>query len=361
MSELIKKEEGQLINLFRERDGIKPILEEIKAYCESFVFDCTTKDGRKEARSLARKVSSSKTLLERVGKESIAPLKEQVEIADRQRIDASKFLDNLRDQIKFEAEEWERKEKERVEKIKSTIKKAHEACSLIFISIDDAEKKLIEISQYASFDFEEMKDEASIFFNQAKENINKEIERLKKEEKEKEELDQLRKEKEEREEKERQELIEKERLEREEKIRKEAEEKAKIDAENKARAEKERLEKEAQESLKREQEAKERAERAEREFEEAKKRAEIEAQQAKEREEKAREEAREAEQRKIAQEEERKKQEQQKREADIEHRKKINNEALFDLMKNANIVESEARLIITSIAKGQIKNLFIRY
>lgn len=347
VNELIKYEENQLIDLFKKENGIKPILEEIEKACLSLVFDPSTEQGRKDAKSLARKVSSSKTLLVKIGKESVADLKASVSIADRQRIDAEKFLDDLRDRIKKEADEWELREEKRVSDIKEKIKIVHEACSLVFSSLNSAQEKLIELGSISNFDFQEFKDEASVFFNQAKENISREISRLEKEEKEKEELEQLRREKAEREEKERQELIEKERAEREERIRKEAEEKAKLDAENKAREEKERLEREARE-------AKERAERAEIQRKEQEERSRIE-------QEKAIERAKEQERKRLQDEENKKIADQKKREADTENKKRVNNEALEDLLKSSSIVESEARMIIVAIATGKIRNVKINY
>ena len=296
MSELIKVEEQKLTELFKVKNGIEPVLKEIESFCKSQIFDCTTEQGRKDAKSLARKVSSSKTLLEKIGKEAVAPLKSQVEIADRQRIDASKFLDSLRDDVKKDADAWEKEEKERIELIKLKIKVAHESCAMVFVSLEIAKNKLTELEQLSGFDFQEMKDEAIVFLDRAKENVEKEISRLEKESRDREEFEKLKREKEERESKEQKEKEEKERQEREERIKKETEE---------------RVKREEQEKLKREEQKRE--------------------------------------------------QERILREKDIENKKRVHNEALQDLMAKTNLMESELRLVITAIAKKEIRNLCIKY
>lgn len=45
----------------------------------------------------------------------------------------------------------------------------------------------------------------------------------------------------------------------------------------------------------------------------------------------------------------------------LEYRKKINKEALLDIMSYSSVKESEARLIVAAIARGKIRNIKINY
>lgn len=153
------------------------------------------------------------------------------------------------------------------------------------------------------------------------------------------------------------ERIEAERLAEEQRI---AKEKAEAEERERIRKENERLkaEAEAREKAEKERIAKEEAERKRIEAEREAERKEAEAKLRAEREERERIEA----EAKAKEEAERKRIEAEKaREHDKAHRKKINNEALDSIISCAEITKEQAMIIVSAIARGEIKNVSIKY
>lgn len=299
--------------------GLAEYLEQIRDMAKE-VPDVTTKKGRDRIGSLARMVGSSKTAIEKPGREYLKRLKEAVKPAEEELRIFTRECDAIRDAILKPREEWEA-EQERI--------KAEEAAR---IKAEEDRKKF------------ESDHEIALLMNDA---FDRELAEKKAEE-------------------ERQRIAHEEELKRQaaEQARREAEEKAaaELAAAKKreedaiaARAQAELLAKQAQDRA--EQEAKEAAEKAEREKREAieaeKRKAQEEADRIK-REAEAKEAARLAEEKRISD-------EKAKREADVKHRKAVGTEIVNALTANTSISREQAIEVLKAMMDGLVPRTQINY
>lgn len=299
--------------------GLAEYLEQIRDMAKE-VPDVTTKKGRDRIGSLARMVGSSKTAIEKPGREYLKRLKEAVKPAEEELRIFTRECDAIRDAILKPREEWEA-EQERI--------KAEEAAR---IKAEEDRKKF------------ESDHEIALLMNDA---FDRELAEKKAEE-------------------ERQRIAHEEELKRQaaEQARREAEEKAaaELAAAKKreedaiaARAQAELLAKQAKERA--EQEAKDAAAKAE-----ADKKAAIEAEQRKAQEEadrikreaEAKEAARLSEEKRIAD-------EKAKREADVKHRKAVGTEIVNALTANTSISREQAIEVLKALMDGLVPRTQINY
>jgi hypothetical protein len=111
-TDLIQVEQLNPIALFTE-GGLDVVLEEIEERVRNQVPDLETSAGRKAIASLARKVSSSKVVLDDLGKNLVADWKAKSKKVDVERKKARDRLDALRDEARKPLSDWEA-EKERI-------------------------------------------------------------------------------------------------------------------------------------------------------------------------------------------------------------------------------------------------------
>jgi chromosome segregation ATPase len=310
-TELVVVEQLNVMDVFTG-NSLDPLLAEIEAKAKGFTPTVEHAKGRKQIASMAYKVSQSKVVLDKLGKELVADMKAKVKKVDSERKKARDHLDALRDEVRQPLTEWEEAEaaREAAEKLAKEIEEAHEAA----------------LAEHA------------LYLRQ------KEIEAKEAE---------LARQEEERRQKEEAERLERERIEREAQLRREAEGAARKKAEEEAQAK-------ILEAERKEREAREAAEKAERDRVAAEERAKVEREMAvKEAERKAKEEAERIERERLEAEAKRKAEE-EARQADIEHKKKINNAALAAFVANG-IGKEQAKQIVTLVAKGLIDNVKIVY
>ena len=334
LNELQVIEQNAIAQAYAKRGGTDELFDRIAQEARSFVPDVTTKKGRDAIGSLAMKISKSKTLIEKYGKELVAEQKAQIKLIDDDRIAIVKKFDALRDEILAPRDAWEKAEEDRVAKHTGAIRAirslydentANQEAHVIKGYIFDLEKLEVDSS------FEEFEQEAKIAKFETLEKLRTALASREKYEAEQAELERLRKEQ-----------LEREKRERDERIAKEAAEKATREAEEKARFEAERMEREKLEAEQREALLK-----AEKEA------AELRAQQAAENERKRIE----AEQ--FAQAESARKAE-EARLANVEHMRKINNDVLQALI-SVGLSEDLAKAAIKAIAKNKIPHTSIKY
>lgn len=347
VNELQVIDQNVIVAAFAKRGGTDELFEHIAQEVRSHVPDVTTKKGRDAIGSLAMKVSKSKTLIEKCGKELVAEQKAQIKLIDDDRIAIVKKFDALRDEILAPRDAWEKAEEDRVAKHTGDIRAirslydentANQEAHVIKGYIFDLEKLEVDSS------FEEFEQEAKIAKFETLEKLRTALASREKYEAEQAELERLRKEQ-----------LEREQRERDERIAKEAADKARIEAEAKALAEQRRVEREKQEAQeKAEREKREAAEREARLIAE-KEEAELRAQQAalieRQRIERL-QAAKEAAERKA----------EEARLANVEHMRSINqaaSKALIDLC--VGLEEYQIKAIITAIARNQIPNVSIKY
>lgn len=352
--ELQVLEQNVIVAAFAKRGGTDELFDRIAQEARSHVPDVTTKKGRDAIGSLAMKISKSKTIIEKYGKEVVAEQKAQIKLIDDDRISVVKKFDELRNEILAPRDAWEQAEKDRVAKHEAAIRAikslydentAFQELHVIRGSIFDLENFNIDES------FEEYEEQAKLAKFETLEKLRNALVACEKAEAERAELERLR-----------QAEIERQQKERDEKIARESADKARVEAEAKALADRKRAE---QEKL----EAEQREARLKLEKEQAELREQQLKQQAIEREKQAkidRQKAVEAERLRIEQESkakadaERKAEEQRK--ANVEHMRTINREA-FSAIEGLSlgIPEAQIKELITAIAKNQIPHISIKY
>ncbi|MEM8220213.1 cell envelope biogenesis protein TolA [Morganella morganii] len=311
-NELVVIEPATALDLFTAPDKVQVLLSGIreKALAEQALLDTdlSKAKNRDAIKSLAYKVTQSKTYIDKAGKVVVDELKELPKKVDASRKQCRDELDALSEEIRRPVTAWEDAEKARV----------------------------------------------------AAEELARQIERDHEEALQMNELHDLRKAEEER-----------KRIEHENEIKRQAAEQARIEAEQKAQRDREAAElkakqereaaelkarQEVEAAAKREREAREAQERAEREKQEAIAKAEREKLAAVEAE---RRKAEEAERTRLA-EIERQKQEELKRQANKEHQHKFNREALQALTE-AGFDDKTATKFLEMVIKGEVPHLSMNY
>ncbi|EPF6068514.1 hypothetical protein KC099_14630 [Acinetobacter nosocomialis] len=333
VNELQVLEQNVIVAAFAKRGGTDELYERIAQEVRSHVPDVSTKKGRDAIGSLALKISKSKTLIEKCGKELVAEQKAQIKVIDDDRISIVKKFDLLRDEILAPRDAWEQAEKDRVAKHSqfiSNIKVMYGLCfDLPSLEIKKAIDSLESLVVDSSLD--EYEQEAKLAKFETIEALRTALVAREKHEAEQAELERLR-----------QAEILRQQQEREAQIAREAAEKATREAEEKARFEAERVQREKAEAEQREARLK-----AEKEA------AELRAQHAAEAERK-RIEAEQA----VKLEAER--QAEEARQANQAHRKKICNEALKGLLA-LGIDEAKGKEILQAINKGLVPHVSINF
>ncbi len=344
MSDLVIVEvpEENALSLFTTDKGLDPLLKQVFDAIDGFVPDIETAKGRKEIASMAHKVSKSKTAIDSVGKTLVSKLKEQPKLVDAERKRVRDLLDDLRDKVRKPLTDWEEKEDQRIEKIKSIIESFSQYKDLLAINSLTLYQADILIGDLDAFVVDEslceFREEAEQKLKLAKLELAEIRRKLKSEDDARIKA-----------ENERLEVERKAQEEREKQIALEAEQRAKVEAEQAAAKVK-------AESERKEREAKEAAEKRELELKLAKEQAEREKLEAEQRAKMAEEEAA----RKVEAEKQAAIQAEAAREADVKHRTKINNECLRDLIK-IGLDEEIGKKIITAICKGGISHVSISY
>lgn len=312
MNQLIPLEKVNALEVFGSEETIQILIDRIREAAVDFDPDVSTPAGRKIIAAQARKVATSKGVIDSAGKALTEDWFKKKKVVDAGRRFARESLDALRDEIRAPLTEWEAEEKRKLEEI--ALK---------------AEIEADEIEAHERNDF--LDREARVLALEAK----------------------LEREENERQEKARLEAEEKARLEREEKLRQEAEEIARQDASDEIQREKDAREQAERDRIaaeeKAEQDKKDAAEKAEREQREAVERAE----------QNARDEADRLERERIRREEDEQR-EAQARAADRENRRTINRAAVEALVQGG-VSKTSATKAVTLIASGHIPSISIRY
>lgn len=334
VNELQVLEQNVIVAAFAKRGGTDELYERIAQEVRSHVPDVSTKKGRDAIGSLALKISKSKTLIEKCGKELVAEQKAQIKVIDDDRISIVKKFDLLRDEILAPRDAWEKAEEDRVAKHEESILSINFYKTAVIADKDSVWLKgVIRNVEEIVIDssFEEFEEQAKIAKYETLEFLRTTLAAREKYEAEQAELERLR-----------QAEILRQQQEREAQIAREAAEKATREAEEKARFEAERVQREKAEAEQREARLK-----AEKEA------AELRAQHAAE-----------AERKRIEAEQaaklEAERQAEEARQANQAHRKKICNEALKGLLA-LGIDEAKSKEILQAINKGLVPHVSIKF
>lgn len=339
------------ITVYSSANGLDPYLAHIRAEIDAFVPDVSTKKGRDAIASIAYKVAKSKTALDNLGKDLVAELKEVPKKIDAERKRMRDTLDAWKDEVREPLTKFEKAEEDRVSSHKAKIQAIIDIGNFMIggepqpFGLLFSELELIKVDA----SFEEFEAQAHREKEAAKSKLDRAFAEHQKRESEQAELEKLRAE-----------AAAREQKDREERIAREAAENARIEAEKAAAAERQRI---ADEQARKDREAQEaiaRAEREKLEAENARLRQEQQAKEAAERAEQEKQRAIEAERKRQADAIAAEKAEEERRAKNKAHAKKVNNEALEDMLK-AGCTEDCAKAIIAAIARGQIRNITINY
>ncbi len=126
-------------------DNIERILAEIKEEVLAIVPDVSTKKGQAEIKSLASKVSRSKTFLDGVGKNLADQLNAKLKPINGQRKDLREFLDNLKAEVREPVTRIEDAEKKRIADLQERLLVFDPDIYLLSMSLEDGIKKASEI------------------------------------------------------------------------------------------------------------------------------------------------------------------------------------------------------------------------
>lgn len=353
--------------VYSAEGGVDAILAKITEKVRAFKGDMSTAIGRKEIASFARKISSSKTLLDKLGKDLGQKHYDswQTICAERNRIEAA--LDKLRDEVKKPLDDWEKIEEDRVAD--------HEGALAAVLSLAAdlpaepaaafLEQRLTRLDGLPARNWQEFTVRATEALAAVRKTLTGLRDAAVKRAAERAELERLRLEQ-----------IARERKEREDKIAAEAAERARIEAETraareaaeaaaKAERERQRIAQEAADAIARAEAAEAAklaaAEKAERDKKAAAAAAERALQAAKEAAEREQQEAIAAEQKRVADAKAAEEAATAKREANLKHVAKINKAAADALHACAGLDTKTAHIVIAAIARGEIPAVSISY
>jgi len=299
-SDLLVVEQLNAMELFTGQ-AMDPLIEQIKALVDRHVPDVSTARGRGDIASLARRVASSKVILDDLGKDLVADWKEKAKKVDIVRKKMRDELDALRDRAREPLTLWEQAEVERLRQV------AFERTYSLAWDEAHAEQDLRERERMIA-------EKEAVFARQEEEERRKaEAERL-----------------------------ERERKEREERIAREATERANREAEAAIQREKDR------------------AEKAERDRIAADARAQAEKEAAvRDAERRTREEADRRDRERVAA-EKAERERQGRLAANRNHRARIEREA-EDSIAELGLTREDAQTIVAAASKGEIKHVLIQY
>jgi hypothetical protein len=124
--------------------------------------DVNTETGRKAIGALARKIASSKTGLDSLGKEHVAVLKKQTRSIDDDRAKIWHRLETLQAEVRQPLTDWENAEKARVERLETALE-AIRASGVISIGLDSTaiRQRLEEVGILAQRDWQEYEGRAT--------------------------------------------------------------------------------------------------------------------------------------------------------------------------------------------------------
>lgn len=339
--------------MFTKESEFDDLLRKIREQTDAHEPDVSTAAGRDEIKSLAYKITRTKTTLDDLGKQVKADAQKTVDQVDATRKRMRDTLDDLKEKVRKPVTDFEKKQREAKEKIEFALGRLADLKQVPFnATVADIKRMQKDVqAAFASIaDWGDMQEKADVLADACRSIHRQALATAGAREAQEEENRRLQAERDkmaaEQRERERQELARAAELERQEKAQKEAQ--------AAQQAEMERLKREKAEAEERaaraEQEAKEAAERAQREAEEQKA-----AQERREREEREAEERRKAEAAKAAEAEAAR----QKQEAEQRYHREA--ESIEDMMgalvEAGDSISDHAHTILVAITENRVRHV----
>lgn len=152
--ELVIIEPKNALAIFTQKDQLDEIISQVEMEVATFEHDLSNESRRKKTASLARKVSSTKTYLDGLGKDLVSDWKAKSKAVDANRKDMRDRLDELRDLARKPLTDWEAEDARikaeeaariEAEKVKAEIERDHEMAVLMNAEYDrQAEEAFIK-------------------------------------------------------------------------------------------------------------------------------------------------------------------------------------------------------------------------
>jgi len=364
-NQLIVLEELNPVELFKP-NGLDPVLKEVDEKARSVILNgVETQKDRDNIRSIAAKVGSTKSTLQKIGTKYTEKMRASVQESNAERDRGVNFLQKLQDDIRDPLTEYEEAEKQR----KADADRAIEILSEV---VDFSDEDIGEINSenikhritrldllYKNLHFsKEFSDEeqekyvtrAEHIYGRTKTSLDKKLEQELQYEADKAELAKLR-----------EKQAAQEKKDEQDRIAKDAADKATADAEKKAKEERESQQKIASDKLAAEKEKSDRLEREKQEEKDKVKKAETDRIAAEKKADQDKKDAVQAEKDRQSAKKLKEKEAAEKREANKKHRAKINNNAKDALIRECKLGDVQAQAVVESIARSDIQGVTITY
>jgi colicin import membrane protein len=341
--------------VYSEPGGIDALLSKLETDVRAIDTDISTPHGRSAIKSLAFKVTRSKTALDDMGKALVADLKKQTGAVDAERRKIRDRLDALAEEVRKPLTDWENIEKDRVA--------GHEAAIAAMMGISTGassseapaaiQARIDQLAEINNREWQEFGKQATVTHATSFADLERKLAAAAKRETDAADLARLRIEQAAREQKEREARIAADAA---AKATRDAEAKAARDAQEaveRAAAEQQRSERERQDAIAKAEEAERARVAAIAKAEQDKKAAAIKAK-------RDREAAVEAERRRVESARAAEEADAARREADEQHKVKVHTEAALALM-NAGLSKDDAKSAVIAIASGAVPRIRLSY
>jgi hypothetical protein len=137
-----------IVGAFNRPGGIETILGRIEEEALAHAPDTSTVKGREAIKSLAYKVSRSKTALDEAGKSLTEEKRKAIAVVDEERRNIRLRLDSLRDKVRKPLTDWEDREEARVSSHRTTIKAMRSIVTQALASDSESiEKAIFELEE----------------------------------------------------------------------------------------------------------------------------------------------------------------------------------------------------------------------
>lgn len=173
----------------------KELIDQVKKDAKALEADVSTPQGRDAIKSMAYKVSRSKTALDTLGKEYTEGVRKKIEAVNEKRALIRTELDALRDEVRAPLTKWETKEQERVNALQDRLQRMadYEKWQSSQLTQHQIDEKIQELNKLAQHDWQDQKENAQQQWNVSHVHLNEILEERRAQDKKNEELALLRK------------------------------------------------------------------------------------------------------------------------------------------------------------------------
>lgn len=107
-------EKNSALEAYTKPNGLDPLIDKVEKEVSNVVGDISTETGRKQIASLARKVATSKVLIDKLGLGLSSEYRKRVDDINDERFRAVERLQKIQDNVRKPLTDWEEKDKTRI-------------------------------------------------------------------------------------------------------------------------------------------------------------------------------------------------------------------------------------------------------